>query len=313
MNTSNQAPPDVMIIKSRLPKHPPRPAVAPTPASASATFKASSSSTLSTSSSSSSMYQSSQPTLTTLEVLRQSRLYDEERKAAKKAKKSSEIISTPEDGKIERIKCGSCQKILKPMKKHAKIRKHASLNDNKKCDGTGKQGAVVWLSKEEVAVKDREQKAAFNKIHHKDNREKIIKRKKEYRKDNSEQINEYAKQYRKDNSEQINEQQKEYYQDHKIEAQQYYQDNRDRILKNNQIYNNNLRAEREDTYELAVTEGFELHAITLAVEAGYQFIKEQIRLNPSYEGIYILLGASHRLPNDGDGYEKGSVNHNGKT
>ena len=112
----------------------------------------------------------------------------------------------------------------------------------------------------------------------------------------------YAQQYYQDN--------KDHFQQY---AQQYYQENRDRILKNNQIYNNNLRAEREDTYELAVTEGFELHAITLAVEAGYQFIKEQIRLNPSYEGIYILLGASHRLPNDGDGYEKGSVNHNGKT
>ena len=169
------------------------------------------------------------------------------------------------------------------MSQHGKTRSHLSLNDNKKCVGTGNQGVVVWLSKEEVAVKDREQRAAFDKIHHKDNREKIIKRKKQYN------------------------------QDHKIERKQYNQDNRDRILKNNQIYNNNLRAEREDTYELAVTEGFELHAITLAVEAGYQFIKEQIRLNPSYEGIYILLGASHRLPNDGDGYEKGSVNHNGKT
>jgi hypothetical protein len=97
MNTSNQAPPDVMIIKSRLPKHPPRPAVAPTPASASATFKASSSSTLSTSSSSSSMYHSSQPKLTALEILCQSRLYDEERKAAKKAKKAAKKAKKPKD------------------------------------------------------------------------------------------------------------------------------------------------------------------------------------------------------------------------
>ena len=168
------------------------------------------------------------------------------------------------DGKIQRIICETCQKMLQPMSQDGKTRKHQSLNDNKKCVGSGQQGAVVWLSKEELDVKRKEYDTFYKKQQYQDNKKKI---------------SEYGKQY----------------------SQQYYQDNRDRILKNNQIYKNKLRAERMDTYELAVEEGFELGAITRAVELGFQFIKEQVRLNPTYEGFYILLGASHRLPNDGDG------------
>ena len=256
-----------------------------------------------------------------------------ERKAAQVAKKAAQVAAKAakkaarKDGKIQCIKCETCQKILTSMSQHGTTRRHNSLNDNKKCVGTGEQGAVVWLSQEDLDVKRKEYQVFFNKQHYQDNKEKKNEYSKQYyqdhRKDNKEKVSEYnkqyyqdhkieisqykkqyGKQYRKDNKEKISEYGKQY-------SQQYYQDNRDRILKNNQIYKNKLRAERMDTYELAVEEGFELGAITRAVELGFQFIKEQVRLNPTYEGFYILLGASHRLPNDGDGYKKGSVNHNG--
>merc|ERR1712166_971788 len=81
----------------------------------------------------------------------------EEKKLLIEAKKIQEqeakIKKAMEDGKIQCIKCETCQKILKPMSQHGKTRKHNVLNDKAaKCDGSGKQGAVVWLSKEEVEL-----------------------------------------------------------------------------------------------------------------------------------------------------------------
>ena len=209
------------------------------------------------------------------------------------------------------------------MSQHGKTRSHLSLNDNKKCVGTGNQGVVVWLSKEEVAVKDREQKAAFNKIHHKDNREKIIKRKKEYRKDNSEQINEYAKQYRKDNSEQINEQQKQYREDHKIEAQQYREDHSEQINEYAKQYrkdnserlqeqrNENRKQDRE-AYELIKKEGgLDIKAITREINAGYSLIRAKVLAAKEGQiSIYIMAGGSGRFCGEnGGGYSEGSTQH----
>ena len=182
------------------------------------------------------------------------------------------------DGKIQRIICETCQKMLQPMSQDGKTRKHQSLNDNKKCVGSGQQGAVVWLSKEELDVKRKE--------YDQDNRERL----QEYSK-------QYSKQYRKDNKEKIIKKRK-----------QYYQDNRERF----QEQRNENRKQDRESYELIQQEGgLEMEAITNEINAGYSFIRAKVLAAKEGQiSVYIMAGGNGRFCGPtGGGYSAGSVQH----